>query len=117
METVRRLTRAVLEGEGYQVLVAEDGVDALRVGAAHTGVIHLLLTDIVMPNLSGPELAVQLRRARPDLKIVYTSGYTDRGLEEIRQGLPGTNFLQKPFSVAELKRKVREVLDSGVPLS
>ncbi|HVR83868.1 MAG TPA: response regulator, partial [Planctomycetota bacterium] len=66
METVRRLTRAVLEGEGYQVLVAEDGVDALRVGAAHTGVIHLLLTDIVMPNLSGPELAVQLRRARPD---------------------------------------------------
>jgi FixJ family two-component response regulator len=69
-----------------------------------------------MPNLSGPELALQLRRTRSDLKIIYSSGYTDRGLEEIKQGLLGANFLQKPFSIAELKRKVREVLDSGVPL-
>jgi len=115
-ETVRRLTRAVLEGEGYKVIVAEDGVEALKVAGNHAGPIDLLLTDIVMPNLGGPELALQLRRARSTLKVIYSSGYTDRGLEEIKQGLPGANFLQKPFSVAELKRKVREVLDTGAPL-
>ncbi|MBV8881429.1 MAG: response regulator, partial [Planctomycetaceae bacterium] len=102
LETVRRLTRAVLEGEGYTVLTAEDGVEAAKVAEAHPGPIHLLLTDIVMPNMSGPELALQLRRSRTEIKIVYSSGYTDRGLEEIKQGLPGANFLQKPFSVAEL---------------
>ncbi|HZE99060.1 MAG TPA: response regulator [Planctomycetota bacterium] len=112
METVRRLTRAVLESEGYTVLLAEDGVQACAVADGHQGPIHLLLTDIVMPNLNGPELAERLRRSRPSIGILYMSGYTDRGLDEIKQGLPGSGYLQKPFTVAELKRKVRESLDA-----
>ncbi|HLY08168.1 MAG TPA: response regulator [Planctomycetota bacterium] len=115
METVRRLTRAVLESEGYRVLVAEDGAEALRIAETHQGPIHLLLTDIVMPGISGPELAVQLRQTRPDVKVVYASGYTDRGIDELKESVPAANFLHKPFSVADLKVKVREVLDARTP--
>jgi CheY-like chemotaxis protein len=113
MDTIRRLTRAVLESEGYTVLVAEDGVAARRISENHTGPIHLLLADIVMPSMNGPELAQQIKKGRNEVKVVYMSGYTDRGLDEIRQAVPGAGFLHKPFTVAELKRKVREVLDEA----
>jgi len=114
METVRRLTRAVLEGEGYTVLVAEEASAALRIVDGHSGEIHLLLSDIVLPRMNGPELAKTLRARLPGLNVLYMSGYTDRGLEELKQGDAGVPLLQKPFTVAELRKRVREVLDSGV---
>ncbi len=114
METVRRLTRAVLEGEGYTVLAAEDGPSALRIAEGHSGEIHLLLSDIVMPGMNGPELAGTLRSRLPNLKVIYMSGYTDRGFEELKQVDGGVLLLQKPFTVVELRKRVREVLDSGV---
>ncbi|HMH75900.1 MAG TPA: response regulator, partial [Candidatus Udaeobacter sp.] len=73
---VRVLARDVLAGEGYRVLEASDGQDAIRVAAEHPGPIHLLLTDVVMPQMSGPELAKRLVRSRPETKILCMSGYT-----------------------------------------
>ncbi len=117
METVRRLTRSVLEAEGYTVLAAEDGPSALRIAQGHSGEIHLLLSDIVMPQMGGPELAGTLRSRIPNLKVIYMSGYTDRGLYELKQIDAGVRLLQKPFTVVELRKRVREVLDSGVRLA
>jgi two-component system cell cycle sensor histidine kinase/response regulator CckA len=114
METVRRLTRAVLEAEGYTVLAAEDGPGALLIAQGHSGEIHLLLSDIVMPKMNGPELAATLRPRLPNLKVIYMSGYTDRCPDELKQVDAGVLLLQKPFTVAELRKRVREVLDSGV---
>jgi DNA-binding response OmpR family regulator len=93
------------------VLEAADGDEALAVAARQPGPIHLLVTDVVMPRRSGRELAERLREARPGIKVLYMSGYTDdtvirHGLEEAEHAL-----LQKPFSGAALATKVREVLD------
>jgi CheY-like chemotaxis protein len=112
-ESVRRLTRRVLEGQGYTVLAAADGPDALRLAHTHPGPIHLLLTDVVMPNMSGRELADLVVSARPETKVLYLSGYTDDAV--IHHGVlePGIAFLQKPFTPQSLARKLREVLDAG----
>ena len=109
---VRDYARDVLEAHGYTVLVAEDGAGALSVAAAHSGRIHLLLTDVVMPRMSGRELADRLVQQRPDLAVLYMSGYPDRAVVDHGILGPGTTFLQKPVSTDALARKVREVMDA-----
>jgi PAS domain S-box-containing protein len=111
-EGVRKLTRLVLERSGYKVLEARHGEEALRTCEQAQNGVHLLITDVVMPNMSGPQLAERLRRLRPDLKVLYLSGYTDDAV--VRHGILGgeSPFLQKPFSPDSLALKVREVLDA-----
>ena len=110
-EVVRHLAREILSVNGYKVLEAGNGREALLVSEAHSGEIHLLLTDVVMPKMSGRELTDRIRPLRPGLRILYMSGYTDDAI--LRHGVleDGIPFLQKPFTSDELARKVREVLD------
>lgn len=111
-DAVRSLTRLALQSKGYSVLEARHGEEALMIAQQHTGPIHLLLTDLVMPKLGGRQLAEQLLQTHPHVKVLYVSGYMDDAI--IRQGLmkASTAFLQKPFSPELLAHKVREVLDS-----
>jgi len=112
-EAVRRLVSVVLKSAGYQVIEAENGVQALRVSDSHVGQIHLLLTDVVMPVMGGRELAEKLKAARPDTRIVFMSGYTDDAM--LRHGVRESSaaFLQKPFSPARVAGVVRDVLDAS----
>src|SRR6267378_3111158 len=108
---VRTLARRSLEARGYRVLEAPDGPAALALSASHGGGIDILVNDVVMPGMSGRELAERLAPQRPTMKVLYTSGYTDDTM--VRQGVlnAGVAFLQKPFVPDTLTRKVREVLD------
>jgi CheY-like chemotaxis protein len=108
---VRAVTRQVLERQGYTILEAPDADTELHLAAGHKGPIHLLLTDVVMPKMSGRELADQLTALRANLKVLYVSGYTDDAV--VRHGVlkAGTAFLQKPFTPDGLARKIRAVLD------
>jgi CheY-like chemotaxis protein len=110
-EAIRSLARRFLERRGYRVLDAHNGPDALRVAKKHNGPIHLLLTDVVMPLMSGREVAFQLAAERPDMKVVYMSGHTEDAI--VHHGVldEGVAFLQKPFSQNALAAIVREVLD------
>ena len=114
-EAVRRATREILEMRGYRVLEAADGEHALEVFAQHGAPIHLLLTDVVMPRMSGRELAERITAASPATRVLYMSGYTNDAI--VHHGVLGakTAFIEKPFSVAALAQKVREVLDSARP--
>jgi CheY-like chemotaxis protein len=112
-EPVRSLLRGILKARGYAVLEAGRPEEALLICQQHEGPIHLLLTDVVMPEMGGRELAKQLEIVRPETKVLYMSGYTDdsivhRGVSEAR-----TTLLQKPFTPELLARKVREVLDTS----
>ena len=109
------LARDVLKRLGYTVLEARTPADAVAVAQAHGGVIHLLISDVVMPGESGLQLARRLLEVRPNLRVLYMSGYSDEAV--VRHGLldPGTTFLQKPFTPATLARKVRELLDAPRP--
>ncbi len=109
---LRPLAKGLLEKLGYTVLDAADAVEALEAARQYTEVIHLLLTDVVMPGASGRELARRLESHRPDVKVLYVSGYTDDAIVHHGMLEPGLNFLQKPFTPAALARKVREVLDT-----
>jgi len=111
-EQVRRIICEVLEQQGYNVLTAANGEEALKIAEDARTDVQLLLTDVVMPQMSGPELAEQLSVLRPQLKVLYISGYTDDAI--VRHGLldEKLHFLQKPFDAASLARKVREVFDS-----
>jgi PAS domain S-box-containing protein len=111
-ETVRGCARLVLERNGYTVLEAADGPAALLVAQRHPGPVHLLVADVVMPGMSGRQLAECLAGARPGLKVLYLSGYTDDAV--VRHGVPeaGAAFLPKPFTPDALAHKVREVLES-----
>jgi PAS domain S-box-containing protein len=108
---VRALVRQVLCAQGYAVLEARDGTEALWLAEQHRGRVDLLLTDVVMPGLDGRALAERLGGRYPGLKVLYLSGYTDDAV--VRRGVrqERVHFLQKPFSPADLARKVREVLD------
>jgi PAS domain S-box-containing protein len=112
-EAVRRAAQRILEAAGYEVLTASNGDEAVALVRAHAGDIHLLLTDVVMPGMSGRELAERLEVLRPALKVLFVSGYTDDAI--VHHGVleTGTPFLGKPFAVSALTRKVREVLDEG----
>lgn len=111
--SVRRLLKHVLSKQGYEVLEASSGEEALEIYDRHDGHIHLLLTDMVMPKMNGRELADELTRRQPGLRVLYVSGYTDDVL--IRNGAlgPGMYFLQKPLKPQVLTTKVREVLDAA----
>jgi len=108
---VRKLACEVLKARGYSVLEAESGLRALEIGEGFGGRIDLLVTDIVMPKMSGRDLAEALVLLRPGLKVLFVSGYTDRTVVDHGVLEPGSDFLQKPFSPDALARKVRQVLD------
>ena len=110
-EGVRELARDILRASGYTVIEARNGPEALLLCERHQGQLDMLLTDVVMPRMSGRELAERLAPLRPDLSVLYMSGYTDDAV--IRHGVlgAGTAFLQKPFTPAALVLRVRETLD------
>ena len=110
-DTVRRLTRTFLANWGYQILEARHGGEGVALCRNHQGPIHLLITDILMPQMGGRELAQEARLLHPEIKVLFISGYTDDML--ILEGIKveGTPFLQKPFTLQELGSTVREVLD------
>jgi two-component system, cell cycle sensor histidine kinase and response regulator CckA len=120
-EEVRKVTRRMLETRGYTVLVAASGQEALRVGEAlqgrrradePKGPIDLLVTDVVMPGMSGREVALLLAPSHPSMRVLYLSGYTDESIVHHGMLEPGIAFLQKPFTAEALARKVHEVLNS-----
>ncbi|HEY7236813.1 MAG TPA: ATP-binding protein [Gemmatimonadaceae bacterium] len=112
-EALREVLQRVLEELGYQVYVASDGEEALEVSATLDGPIHILVTDVVMPNLGGRELALELWKTRPDTRVLFMSGYTEDAI--LHQGLRKTTvgFIGKPFRPDFLASRVREMLDTG----
>lgn len=112
-DVLRRLTARILTAQGYRVLEASDGVEALRVAEEHEGDLDLLTTDMVMPSMGGHDLASQLTARRPGLKVLFVSGYTDDaiGRGELQ---PGDAFLQKPVDPRMLAKKVRQMLDGSL---
>ncbi|HJT88982.1 MAG TPA: ATP-binding protein [Bryobacteraceae bacterium] len=111
-EMVRNLVRETLEREGYKLLDASDPVEARRLAENYKGALHLLITDVIMPRINGRELAQQICQRRPDIKVLYMSGYTDSAI--VNSGILQREvaFLQKPFTPVALIQKVREVLES-----
>ncbi len=110
-ESVRAVTRQVLERHGCAVLEAPNGETALQLATGHTGPIHLLLTDVIMPGLNGRQLASQLARRRPDMKVLFQLGEADETIGAGTDPGPGAAYLQKPFTSDALAQKVREILD------
>jgi two-component system, cell cycle sensor histidine kinase and response regulator CckA len=110
---VRNIASMILKIQGYEVLVAGTGAEAIEVVAGHPSPIHLLLTDVVMPDLGGRALAETVRSRRPEVAVLYMSGYTDDDV--IRSGVEAARdwFIQKPFTPLSLARRVREVLDAS----
>ena len=109
-KAVRELTVRILQQLGYTILTASSGDEALEISRSHEGAIDVLLTDVVMPNMSGRQLADRLQESRPDAKVLYLSGYTENTV--VHHGVldAGVDFLPKPFSRENLARKLREVL-------
>jgi CheY-like chemotaxis protein len=111
-EVVRDLVRDILTGNGYKVLVADSGKAALSICETYLEPINLLLTDVIMPGISGPKMRDQLVDLLPDLKILFMSGYTDDSIASAGVLESGAAFIEKPFTPDGLTRKVREVLES-----
>jgi two-component system cell cycle sensor histidine kinase/response regulator CckA len=109
---LRRTARRVLEGGGYRVLEADSGASALVLVAALEEPLHLLLTDVVMPGMSGTELATRLCETHPALRVLYMSGYTDDTISHYGAFAPGVLLVEKPFTIADMMGKVREALDA-----
>jgi signal transduction histidine kinase/ActR/RegA family two-component response regulator len=112
-DRVRHLVQRMLESLGYRVLTAGDAVDAVRILEQLDTPVHLLLTDVVMPGMSGPVLAEWLARVRPETGILFSSGHTDNAALRAGAIETGRHFISKPYARAELARKVREMLDWG----
>jgi two-component system cell cycle sensor histidine kinase/response regulator CckA len=118
-EAIRRMVCAMLGQQGYQCLEASDGVDALRLLDETAAPVHLVLTDVIMPKMTGAELGRHLVRLRPELPIVFMSGYCDDPLVRNFERIPPL-FLPKPFTANTLLEKVRQALDrpwTGLPES
>lgn len=111
-QDVREVAREFLESGGYTVIEARDGRDALRIAAAHPGKIALLMTDMVMPGMTGQELAGRLQQKNADLRVMYMSGYSEHAAAETAQAEPSVKLLTKPFSRSAVLRAVREALSS-----
>jgi CheY-like chemotaxis protein len=107
---VREVIVEWLSGHGYRVLTAANGVDALSVAATPTGPIDLMIADVVMPHMGGPELAGHLLPLRPEMKVIYVSGYADEAIGDPGKLAAGAAFLQKPFSLDALLGRVRDIL-------
>jgi two-component system, cell cycle sensor histidine kinase and response regulator CckA len=112
-EALRTMIREILEEQGYTVLEAEGGQAALEIARKHSGRIHLLLTDVVMPRMSGRELAERLAPERPECRALYMSGYSNGAISDRGMLMAGTALLEKPFTSERLGRSVREVLDAS----
>src|SRR5258708_37209167 len=111
----RDLLREGLHAAGYEVLVGENGVDAMRVAEQHPGPISVLITDVIMPQMSGPELARRLKETRQELQVLYMSGYTDDKLGNLSEPDSDLALLQKPFYTNELVERIRELLKQRSP--
>lgn len=114
-ETVRKVLRAILEEEDYEVLDAEHPREALALWAKHGSTLDLVVTDFVLPEMDGPELVERIRNLRPGIPVVYISGYLSEDVSERRFFQPGAAFLQKPFRAEALVRTVRELLSAQAP--
>jgi CheY-like chemotaxis protein len=114
-EGLRELIAELLAENGYQVLVAEGPTKAIETAERHGGIIHLLLTDVVMPQMNGPELARRLKERRPDVRVLYMSGYTEDAIANRGVLEPGVSLISKPFSQEALARKLRDLLDPRPP--
>ena len=112
-EEVRRVTHRILTSLGYDVVVAGGGQEALLLAEAWHDPIHLLLTDVVMPGMSGPNLARRLAASHPGMRVLYLSGHPEESIARHHVLQPGIAFLQKPYTTEILSRKIREVLDAG----
>jgi CheY-like chemotaxis protein len=110
-EEVRKVAARILKKQGYTVLETSHGNEALHICHHFNDQIHLMLTDVVMPRMSGRELANQLMATHPDMKVLYMSGYTDNAIAHHGILEEGMNYIQKPFTMDGLARKVREVLE------
>jgi PAS domain S-box-containing protein len=106
----RDLLRETLQTAGFRVLAGTDGVDALQIAEQHRGPIQLLVTDVIMPRMSGPELAKCLKEVRPEIRVLYLSGYTDDKLDSVSKLDRELALMQKPFDLRELIEKIREIL-------
>ena len=114
---LRRLTCQYLKTQGYTVLEAADGAAAVQLCVGHRGEVHLLLTDVIMPGMNGHALAKRIISLRPNVKVLYMTGYAENAIVHNGTLDPGVNLLQKPFSLQSLKEKAREVLDSATMAS
>ena len=113
-EDVLKLAGRILSRQGYKVLEASQGLDAFLIAEKYEDLIHLLVTDVVMPKIGGRELADRIAEIRPEIKVLYMSGYTDNAIVHHGVLREGMEFIQKPFTVEGLARKVREVLDKDL---
>jgi two-component system cell cycle sensor histidine kinase/response regulator CckA len=111
-EGIRLLARLALETHGYRVLAAASGDQALEIAGHHLGAIHVMVTDIQMPGIRGPDLAARIAGLRPGIKVLFMSGYLDRAIAGQEKLAANAALLDKPFSIEALARKVRELLDS-----
>ena len=108
--TIRRMIKSTMEAEGYKLLEAEDGQEAIEISKSYDGDIHLLLTDVIMPKMNGRELANELQKDRPEMEVIFMSGYTDDAISHHGVLEPGVQFIQKPITPSVLAKKLREVL-------
>jgi two-component system, cell cycle sensor histidine kinase and response regulator CckA len=109
---VRSMARSVLASQGYQVLEAPNGTEALLQASLYQAPLHLLVTDVVMPGMNGPQLAQAVKESHPEIKVLFLSGFTDEALAAHGLLDIGPPFLKKPYAPDELTQKVREVLDA-----
>ena len=112
---VRRFVSSVLRMRGYRVLVAGEGYEAVRVAEQHEETIHLILSDVIMPHMSGVEAVKRVTKLHPESRVLYMSGYTDGMIGAQLAAIRRVGFIQKPFSEQELSRKIREVLEREPP--
>jgi CheY-like chemotaxis protein len=112
-DLVRQVTRRILEGNGYTVLGAKDGHEALEILEQCQNPVHLVLTDMVMPGLTGMDLAARLASQCPEIKVLFMSGYAEHTIMDRDPTAQGLAYLQKPFTAHALTQKVRELLDAS----